>query len=113
MAMALKTATQRLPWAAATTMRRSAKMQKMLFSIGLLAGGLLAGGLLLAGSVAGAQTPALPAPPPTQEQAVVKSDLPAGYVIGIDDLLEVMVANHASLNERLTVLPDGKISLAE
>lgn len=75
---------------------------------------LLSLGLLLAGSAVSAQTPASPSlTAPPEEAAVAKSAVPAGYVIGVDDLLEVMVANHTALNERLTVLPDGKVSMAE
>jgi polysaccharide biosynthesis/export protein len=74
--------------------------------------------IVLSAAVAAAQTPAaqspapvapVPQPPPQAAPAGVTP--PAGYVIGPDDVLSIVIWREKEMSSDVVVRPDGKISL--
>ena len=66
--------------------------------------------LLLGVGGAVGQTPAAPQQTPPA-QATASAELPAGYVIGVDDVLSVVFWREKEMSAEVVVRPDGKISL--
>lgn len=74
--------------------------------------------IVFSAALAGAQTPAtqtpapvapVPQPPPQAAPAGVTP--PAGYVIGADDVLAIVVWREKEMSSEVVVRPDGRISL--